>query len=108
MGTTNIRLAEDLHKRARGYAADIGLTINALIAVALAEYLAARQKIDSPGKPGPEQSIALSQAVPSPANFRLEPSAPTVSEGGKSRQVRRQESKAGNKATKSQGNKVTK
>ena len=99
MGTTNIRLAEDLHKRARGYAADIGLSINALIAVALAEYLEARQK-SSPGKPEPEQSIAPVQAVPSPANFRPEPPAPVVMNGGKSRQERRQEAKAGNKVRK--------
>jgi len=108
MATTNIRLAEDLHKRARSYAADIGLSVNALIAVALAEYLEARQKIDTPGKPEPRQNIALVQAVPSPANLRLEPSAPAVIEGGKSRQVRRQEAKAGNKVTKPRSNKVTK
>ena len=98
MATTNIRLSDDLHKRARIYAAKIGLTINALIAVSLAEYLDAREKT-TPGKPEPLQSIAVVQAVPSPENFRLEPVAPVTIEGKKSRQVRRQEAKAGNKVT---------
>ena len=97
MGTTNIRLVEALHERARDYAAKIGLSVNGLIALSLTEYLEAKEGSTSRGKPEPEQSIAPVQAVPPPANFRLEPSAPVVMNGGKSRQVLRQEARKGKK-----------
>ena len=97
MGTTNIRLVESLHEQARDYAAKIGISVNSLIALALLEYLEAKEGATFRGKPEPEQSIAPAQAVPAPANFRLEPSAPAVIEGVKSRQVRRQEARKGKK-----------
>lgn len=54
-----LRLADELAKRGRRYAAELGLSLNGLVAVALREYLDARKP--EPRAPPPPQ--ALAQAI---------------------------------------------
>lgn len=54
-----LRLPDDLAERGRRYAAELGISLNGLLAVALREYLDARQR-ESPTPPPPH---ALAQAV---------------------------------------------
>ena len=54
-----LRLPDDLAERGRRYAAELGISLNGLLAVALREYLDARKR-ESPTAPPPR---ALAQAV---------------------------------------------
>jgi len=56
-----LRLPEDLAERGRCYAAELGISLNGLLAVALREYLDARKrKLRTPPLP---RMQALAQAV---------------------------------------------
>ena len=54
-----LRLPDELAQRGRRYAAELGISLNALLAVALREYLDARKR-ESPMAPRPQ---TLAQAV---------------------------------------------
>ena len=54
-----LRLPEELAERGRRYAAELGLSLNGLLAVALREYLDLRK----PALRGPPPSQALAQAI---------------------------------------------
>jgi len=54
-----LRLPDDLAQRGRRYAAELGISLNGLLAVALREYLDARKR-ESPMAPPPQP---LAQAV---------------------------------------------
>jgi predicted transcriptional regulator len=54
-----LRLPDDLAERGRRYAAELGISLNGLLAVALREYLDARTRESRPA-PAPH---ALAQAV---------------------------------------------
>lgn len=53
-----LRLADDLAERGRRYAAELGISLNGLVAVALREYLDARTRAARPPR-----VQALAQAV---------------------------------------------
>ena len=54
-----LRLPDDLAERGRRYAAELGISLNGLLAIALREYLDARTR-ESPTAPPPR---TLAQAV---------------------------------------------
>ena len=54
-----LRLPDDLAQRGRRYAAELGISLNGLLAVALREYLDARKRESAP----PPRVQALAQAV---------------------------------------------
>ena len=54
-----LRLPDELAQRGRRYAAELGISLNGLLAVALRDYLDARKR-ESPMAPPPQ---ALAQAV---------------------------------------------
>lgn len=56
-----LRLPDDLAQRGRRYAAELGISLNGLLAVALREYLDARKR-ESRTAP-PPRAQALAQAV---------------------------------------------
>jgi hypothetical protein len=56
-----LRLPDDLAKRGRRYAAELGISLNGLLAVALREYLDARTRESRPAPAPPPH--ALAQAV---------------------------------------------
>ena len=53
-----LRLADELAKRGRRYAAELGISLNGLVAVALREYLDARK----PAVRAPPQALAQALA----------------------------------------------
>jgi hypothetical protein len=54
-----LRLTDDLARRGRHYAAELGVSLNALLAIALREYLDARAPTPRAGSP----SSAIAQAI---------------------------------------------
>jgi hypothetical protein len=56
-----LRLPHDMAKRGRRYAAELGISFNGLLAVALREYLDARKRQSR--TPPPPRMQALAQAV---------------------------------------------
>jgi hypothetical protein len=54
-----LRLPDELARRGRRYAAELGVSLNALLAIALREYLDARASTSRAGPP----SSALAQAI---------------------------------------------
>lgn len=58
-----LRLPDDLAQRGRRYAAELGLSLNGLLAVALREYLDARKRESRTAPPPRAQAQALAQAV---------------------------------------------
>ena len=56
-----LRLPDPLAERGRRYAAEVGISLNALVAVALQEYLNARKT--GPRSAPPPQAQALAQAI---------------------------------------------
>jgi hypothetical protein len=65
---TTARLPDDLKGEAAAYAASLGISLNALMAVALRDYLDARKR---PALEG----VGLAPVAPSPAPGQLEPAA---------------------------------
>jgi len=66
-----LRLPDELAQRGRRYAAELGISLNALLAVALREYLDARKR-ESPMAP-PPQTLARAvarQVMAGPARRR--------------------------------------
>ena len=56
-----LRLPEELAARGRRYAAELGISLNGLLAVALREYLDQRQpEVRRPTQPGPQ---TLAEAI---------------------------------------------
>lgn len=97
-----IRITDDLEARGKSYAAGLGISFNALAVLALSEYLDGKKSFITPGNPEIQQKTAVSQAVPLPAEFALEPSPPADVEPVKSRQQRRGEDRSVKKANKPQ------
>ena len=56
-----LRLPDSLAERGRRYAAEVGISLNALVAVALQEYLNARKA--GPRSAPPPQAQVLAQAI---------------------------------------------
>jgi hypothetical protein len=54
-----LRLSEELAERGRRYAAEVGISLNGLVAIALREYLDRRQ----PPAREPSSSRSLAQAI---------------------------------------------
>ena len=58
-----LRLPDPLARRARRYAAELGVSLNALLAIALREYLDARAPTPRPDSPPSGLAQAIAQRV---------------------------------------------
>ena len=77
---TTLRLSPALEARAKQHAADLGVSVNALVAVALDAYLrigsSAPPEPPGPGEPRPADPPEVVRPVP-PADTRATPGKPT-------------------------------
>lgn len=64
MVAKQIRFSEGLDTRAKEYAERLGISFNALVAVALDDYLVSKERIQLLGNPGDDQTNEIPQAVP--------------------------------------------
>ncbi|MFT4197195.1 MAG: SEC-C metal-binding domain-containing protein [Pseudoxanthomonas sp.] len=77
MSTLNLRLADALKAEAMAYAGDLGISLNALVAVAVRDYLDVRKRGVVPARALALEAQALSAkpAPARPARARAEPVA---------------------------------
>lgn len=70
MTAVNLRLSPDLKSDAAAYAKSLGISLNALVAVAVRDYLDARSRIDQDNSrlsvASPQSPVPLSTAVAKP------------------------------------------
>ena len=64
MATTTVRLPELLKLESETYAASLGISLNALMAVALRDYLDSRQAMPKSGKPSPLAPVVALSSSP--------------------------------------------
>ena len=64
MATTTVRLPEPLKLESETYAASLGISLNALMAVALRDYLDSRRAMPKFGEPSPSVPVAELSSSP--------------------------------------------
>ena len=79
-----MRFSDELDAKAKRYAESLGLSFNALVVVALAEYLEARNsaQVRAMEKPVEPRQVEEPPAIPA-EDFKLTPSPPARMEAGK-------------------------
>lgn len=92
MVAKNIRFNDDLDAKGKAYAVGVGISFNALVVIALTEYLKANQVVSVP------QVATLTEFEA----FQLTPPPPDLmpTNGNQGRQERREEQRLAKKATK--------